>query len=159
MVVEAALRRGRAEAMPVLIEATCNQVNHEGGYTGMTPADFLRFVEEIAGRVELPRDHLILGGDHLGPNPWKALPAEEALKRAEAMIGAFVDAGFEKIHLATSMGSAGEPAALADELTVARASLVTSSCHPPAQGCIAWPPVSPSSSSRTVSCDGAQSRN
>ena len=24
---------------PIVIEATCNQVNQEGGYTGMTPAD------------------------------------------------------------------------------------------------------------------------
>ena len=120
MVIEAALRRGLAEAMPVLIEATCNQVNHEGGYTGMTPADFRRFVEEIAKRIGFPRDHLILGGDHLGPNPWKSLPAEEALKRAEAMVAAYVAGGFEKIHLDTSMGCAGEPEALADELTAAR---------------------------------------
>jgi tagatose-1,6-bisphosphate aldolase non-catalytic subunit AgaZ/GatZ len=35
----------------VLIEATCNQVNQDGGYTGMTPADFRRFVEDIAARV------------------------------------------------------------------------------------------------------------
>jgi D-tagatose-bisphosphate aldolase class II non-catalytic subunit len=121
MVIEAALKRGLAEAMPVLIEATCNQVNHEGGYTGMTPADFRRFVEVIAQRVGFPLDLLILGGDHLGPNPWKDLPADEALQRAEAMVAAYVAAGFEKIHLDTSMGCAGEPAALADELTARRA--------------------------------------
>ena len=121
MVIEATLRRGLAEAVPVLIEATCNQVNHEGGYTGMTPGDFRLFVEEIAQRVGFPRNLLILGGDHLGPNPWKGLPAEEALTRAEAMVSAFVAAGFEKIHLDTSMGCAGEPAALADELTARRA--------------------------------------
>ncbi len=121
MVIEATLRRGLAEAVPVLIEATCNQVNHEGGYTGMTPADFRRFVEEIAERVGFPRNQLILGGDHLGPNPWKSLPAEEALKRAEAMVAAYVAAGFEKIYLDTSMGCAGEPAALADDLTATRA--------------------------------------
>ena len=121
MVIEATLLRGLAESMPVLIEATCNQVNHEGGYTGMTPAGFRRFVEEIAERVGFPRDHLVLGGDHLGPNPWRSLPAEEALKRADAMVSAYVTAGFEKIHLDTSMGCAGEPAALADDLTATRA--------------------------------------
>jgi D-tagatose 6-phosphate 4-epimerase len=36
IVVEAALRQGKADDSPVLIEATCNQVNHQGGYTGMT---------------------------------------------------------------------------------------------------------------------------
>jgi D-tagatose-1,6-bisphosphate aldolase subunit GatZ/KbaZ len=126
MVIEAALRRGLAEDMPVLIEATCNQVNHEGGYTGMTPADFRRFVEAIAERVGFPLDHLILGGDHLGPNPWKTLPADAALRRAEVMIAAFVVAGFEKIHLDTSMGCAGEPAALSDALTAMRAARLAS---------------------------------
>jgi D-tagatose-1,6-bisphosphate aldolase subunit GatZ/KbaZ len=121
LVVEAALRRGKAENAAVLIEATCNQVNQEGGYTGMTPASFRGFVEQIAAHAGFSLDRLILGGDHLGPNPWRSLPAEPALERAEAMIAAYVDAGFRKIHLDTSMGCAGEPAALSDELTAARA--------------------------------------
>ena len=121
LVIEAALRRGKAANTAVLIEATCNQVNQEGGYTGMTPSGFRRFVEAIAARIGFPPDRLILGGDHLGPNPWKALPAEQALVSAEAMVGGYVDSGFQKIHLDTSMGCAGEPAALDDELTAARA--------------------------------------
>jgi len=70
LVVEAAFLEGLAVDTDVLIEATCNQVNQEGGYTGMTPADFRRFVEEIAARVDFDTRRLILGGDHLGPNPW-----------------------------------------------------------------------------------------
>ena len=31
------------------------------------------------------------------------------MARAEAMVAAYVEAGFEKIHLDTSMGCAGEP--------------------------------------------------
>lgn len=121
LVLEAALTRGKAEGVAVLIEATCNQVNHEGGYTGMTPAAFRRFVEDIAARVGFPLSHLILGGDHLGPNPWKSLPADEAMTRAEKMVAAYVEAGFRKIHLDTSMGCAGEPEALADDVTASRA--------------------------------------
>jgi len=121
LVIEAALRRGKAEQSAVLIEATCNQVNQEGGYTGMNPADFRRFVEAIATRIGFPPEQLILGGDHLGPNPWKALPAEDALTRAEAMIAAYVEAGFRKIHLDTSMGCSGEPEALDDAVTATRA--------------------------------------
>ena len=121
LVIEAALRRGLAASVQVLIEATCNQVNQEGGYTGMTPADFRRFVEGIARQLGFPLDRLILGGDHLGPNPWKSLPAEEAMLRAEAMVAAYVDAGFRKIHLDCSMGCAGEPAALNDETAATRA--------------------------------------
>jgi D-tagatose 6-phosphate 4-epimerase len=45
LVIEASFTAARHET--VLIEATCNQVNQEGGYTGMTPVNFRRFVEEI----------------------------------------------------------------------------------------------------------------
>ena len=121
IVIEAALSLALRTGRRVLIEATCNQVNQEGGYTGMTPADFRRFVEGIAARVGLDPSRVILGGDHLGPNPWKHLPADEAMQRAKAMIEAYARAGFAKLHLDTSMGCAGEPAALADEVTAERA--------------------------------------
>ncbi len=121
LVIEAALLEGIATATDVLIEATCNQVNQEGGYTGMTPADFRSFVEDIATRLGFDTSRLILGGDHLGPNPWKHLPADEAMQRADVMMDAFVRAGFTKIHLDTSMGCLGEPVALPDAVTAERA--------------------------------------
>ncbi|MBV2142359.1 D-tagatose-bisphosphate aldolase, class II, non-catalytic subunit [Falsochrobactrum sp. TDYN1] len=121
LVIEAALLEGVATNTDVLIEATCNQVNQDGGYTGMTPADFRRFVEEIAARVGFDTKRLVLGGDHLGPNPWKHLPAEEAMQKSDVMMDAFVRAGFTKIHLDTSMGCAGEPVALPDAVTAERA--------------------------------------
>ena len=121
VVIEAALLLARELGRTVLIEATCNQVNQDGGYTGMTPGDFRRFVEGIAARVNLDREKIVLGGDHLGPNPWKQFPADEAMKKAEAMIRAYAEAGFTKLHLDTSMGCRGEPAALADQVTAKRA--------------------------------------
>jgi D-tagatose-1,6-bisphosphate aldolase subunit GatZ/KbaZ len=121
LVIEAALLAAAEAGETALIEATCNQVNHEGGYTGLTPAAFRDVVLTIAARVGLPRERLILGGDHLGPNPWKHLPAEAALQRAGAMVRAYVEAGFAKIHLDTSMGCAGEPPGLADAVTAERA--------------------------------------
>ncbi|WP_449045151.1 D-tagatose-bisphosphate aldolase, class II, non-catalytic subunit [Paracoccus versutus] len=121
LAIEAAMRCTLPTPLPLLIEATCNQVNQDGGYTGMTPADFRRFVEEIAARVGFPLDRLILGGDHLGPNPWKSLPADQAMEKAEVMIRAFAAAGFTKLHLDCSMGCAGEPVALDDAQTAARA--------------------------------------
>jgi D-tagatose 6-phosphate 4-epimerase len=121
VVIEAALSLALRTDRRVLIEATCNQVNQEGGYTGMTPADFRKFVEGIAARVGLDPSRVILGGDHLGPNPWKHLPANEAMQRAKAMIEAYARAGFAKLHLDTSIGCAGERAALADEVTAERA--------------------------------------
>ncbi|PZO67353.1 MAG: D-tagatose-bisphosphate aldolase, class II, non-catalytic subunit [Paracoccus denitrificans] len=119
--IEAAIAAIGPTDLPLLIEATCNQVNQDGGYTGMTPADFRRFVEGIADRTGFPRDRLILGGDHLGPNPWKSLPADRAMEKADVMIRAFAAAGFTKLHLDCSMGCAGEPVALDDAETASRA--------------------------------------
>ncbi|TJV53816.1 MAG: D-tagatose-bisphosphate aldolase, class II, non-catalytic subunit [Mesorhizobium sp.] len=120
LVIEATLRHGAVHGADVLIEATCNQVNHEGGYTGMTPAAFRSFVETHAAGTGFLLDRLILGGDHLGPNPWKHLPAAEAMRNAAAMIDAYAGAGFTKLHLDTSMACADDPAALADETIAAR---------------------------------------
>jgi len=121
VVIRAALRHGLNHDDPVLIEATCNQVNQDGGYTGMTPADFRAFVETIADAVGFPKQRLLLGGDHLGPNPWKGLSAEDALAKSEVMIAAFVRAGFSKLHIDTSMGCLHEPVALNDHETAKRA--------------------------------------
>ncbi|PPC78730.1 D-tagatose-bisphosphate aldolase, class II, non-catalytic subunit [Pokkaliibacter plantistimulans] len=107
--------------LPLLIEATCNQVNQDGGYTGMTPQQFCTFVQHIALQAGFPVDRLIFGGDHLGPNPWKHLPAAQAMDKAEAMIQAYAAAGFSKLHLDCSMGCAGEPLALDDEVIASRA--------------------------------------
>lgn len=120
-VLRAALHHGRKTGGTVLIEATCNQVNHSGGYTGMTPADFAGAVMKIAREVSCPIGQIVLGGDHLGPNPWRDRPAEEALAEAEKMVAAYVAAGFRKIHLDASMGCKGEPFALDDETTAVRA--------------------------------------
>ena len=121
VVIEATLLLARDLGRTVLIEATCNQVNQDGGYTGMSPGDFRCFVEDIAARSNFDRERIVLGGDHLGPNPWKQLPADEAMSKAEAMIRAYAEAGFTKLHLDTSMGCRGEPAALADQETARRA--------------------------------------
>ncbi|WMY09602.1 D-tagatose-bisphosphate aldolase, class II, non-catalytic subunit [Paraburkholderia phenoliruptrix] len=121
-VLGAAMKQALDDDTPLLIESTSNQVDQFGGYTGMKPADFVRFVHLIADRTGLPRTRLILGGDHLGPNAWRSLPAEEAMQRAEALIDAYVSAGFTKIHLDTSMSCAGDPARLSDDVVAERAS-------------------------------------
>ncbi len=121
MVLEASMRATLPTKLPLLIEATCNQVNQDGGYTGMTPRDFRGFVERIADDAGFPAERIILAGDHLGPNPWKNFPAEEAMGKAEVMIRAFAAAGFSKLHLDCSMGCQGEPVALNDDETASRA--------------------------------------
>lgn len=121
MVLEASMVEAASRGLPVLVEATCNQVNHQGGYTGLTPASFRDFVYDIAEKVSFPREQILLGGDHLGPNPWRDLPVEEAMREAELMVHAYVEAGFEKIHLDTSMGCRNEDDYVAPEVTAERA--------------------------------------
>jgi D-tagatose-1,6-bisphosphate aldolase subunit GatZ/KbaZ len=103
LVIEAVIEKAIETGTYALIEATANQVNQFGGYTGMTPVDFAQFVRSIADGCGLPHDRLILGGDHLGPLVWKEQPLEEALAKAKDLIAAYVKAGFTKIHLDTSM--------------------------------------------------------
>ena len=121
LVIAAALEEAKAAGQHALIECTCNQVNHRGGYTGMTPADFVGSVRGIARSVGFPEDRLLFGGDHLGPNPWKNLPAGQAMEEAKLMMRAYAEAGIRKLHLDCSMGCAGEPRALDDATTARRA--------------------------------------
>lgn len=108
------LRTYRDDDALILVEATCNQVNQFGGYTGMTPADFATFARAIAEAEGVDPARLILGGDHLGPNPWKAEPAAVAMAKARDMVAGFVTAGFAKIHLDASMACGGEVLTEAD---------------------------------------------
>ena len=121
LVLEAAVLQALADGSYLLAEATSNQVDQFGGYTGMTPADFRDLVLDIAGRHGLPEDRIVLGGDHLGPNRWQELPAEEAMKNADDLIEAYVDAGFTKIHLDCSMPCADDPTPLGDDIVAERA--------------------------------------
>ena len=102
-VIRAAMQSALEKQEFVLIEATANQVNQYGGYTGMRPVDFRNFVLAAAGEEGFPGEKIILGGDHLGPLVWKAETAEEAMNKAAEMIKQYVSAGFTKIHLDASM--------------------------------------------------------
>ncbi|ECE9764430.1 tagatose-bisphosphate aldolase, partial [Salmonella enterica subsp. enterica serovar Typhimurium] len=123
LVIESALLFDLNTDNKVLIEATSNQVNQFGGYTGMKPADFRDFVYGIAQEVGFPRERLILGGDHLGPNCWQNEPAAAAMEKSVELIKAYVAAGFSKIHLDASMSCADDPTPL-DPMVVARRAAV-----------------------------------
>lgn len=107
-VLEAGMHQAAADGSRLLIEATCNQVNQFGGYTGMTPADFSAYVATIAAAVNFPVENILLGGDHLGIHPWQSEAADVAMAKASDMVKAFVQAGFRKIHLDTSMAAASD---------------------------------------------------
>ncbi len=120
-VLRAAAEQAVADGSLLLVEATSNQVNQFGGYTGLRPMDFRECVEEIAANAGLALQNLVLGGDHLGPNPWRKLPAEQALAHGEEMVAEYVSAGFTKIHLDASMSCGGDGEHLSDQQIALRA--------------------------------------
>jgi D-tagatose-1,6-bisphosphate aldolase subunit GatZ/KbaZ len=147
IVIEASLRHALKHSDGlVLFEATCNQVNQDGGYTGMTPVDFVKFVHGLADLVGFDATRIVLGGDHLGPNPWTSLDADAAMAKAEVMVGAYVAAGFRKIHLDCSMSCAGDPVPLPESEIVRRAVRLAKAAEAaharvPKNGAAAEPPV------------------
>lgn len=107
-VLRAILAYAKTTGFPTVIEATCNQVNQDGGYTGMTASDFMAWLRGMAAEAGVPMDQLILGGDHLGPNPWRSEPLDVAMDKARTLVKSYVKAGFTKIHLDASMACGGE---------------------------------------------------
>ncbi len=108
MVLRTAMREVRARDGVLLVEATANQVNQAGGYTGMTPADFAAFIAQMAAAADLPAERIVLGADHLGPHVWRHLTSEPAMTAAMVLTRECVAAGFRKIHLDTAAGCADD---------------------------------------------------
>ena len=140
LVLEAAFAQAAHDRSPLLIEATCNQVNQEGGYTGMTPAQFRDYVHTIAKEMNFPTEKLLLGGDHLGPNPWRVQSAATAMDKACAMVSAYAAAGFSKIHLDASMLCGDDPRTLANAEIADRAARFCEAAELAARG-LACKPV------------------
>lgn len=120
LALEIILKRAKLLNAPVLIEATANQVNQYGGYTGMLPVDFYEMIQKMADEIGVPKHLIILGGDHLGPLTWQNLPEKEAMEKSIELVYQYALAGFTKIHLDTSMKVADDPEGLLSTETIAR---------------------------------------
>lgn len=108
-VLEACIKQAKADETILLVESTSNQVDQFGGYTGMKPVDFVNFIYLLAQKNGFSKEMVLLGGDHLGPNAWQKLSAEEAMSNAKVLIEEYVKAGYLKIHLDTSMFCGDDP--------------------------------------------------
>ena len=118
-VIAAAAHHAASDGSFLHVESTSSQVNQFGGYTGQNPEQFARFVREIARREGLSDDEILLGGDHLGPYPWRNEPAAVAMEKAQGLVRACVLAGYQKIHLDASMACADDEKNALDEHTIA----------------------------------------
>ena len=126
LAIMAVLEHAEAAGIPALIEATANQVNQFGGYTGMLPVDFAAYVKQLS---EGRKCEVILGGDHLGPLVWRSLPEKEAMDNAAKLISQYVAAAFSKIHIDTSMRLADDPPTLPNEIIAKRAAFLCKSAE------------------------------
>lgn len=116
------MKQALADRSDLLVEATCNQVNQFGGYTGMTPAGYVNYIHGLANQAGLPKERLQIGGDHLGPHVWRQEPADSAMQKALDLVQTCVKAGYRKIHLDAGMTLGGDPGPpLPPELAARRA--------------------------------------
>ena len=118
-VIAAAACEAKVNNSILHVESTSSQVNQFGGYTGQNPEQFASFVRAAAARTGLPDDRILLGGDHLGPFPWRREPAAVAMEKAHGLVRSCVLAGYQKIHLDASMACADDHTTGPDERTVA----------------------------------------
>lgn len=102
-VLEAAVRAAAANRMPLLLAATLNQVDRDGGYTGWTPHDFVARVAEWAATYRCPAppypclDH---GGPWLKDAHARAgLGLAEATAEVKTSLTACLEAGYALLHL------------------------------------------------------------
>ncbi|MBV9479956.1 MAG: class II D-tagatose-bisphosphate aldolase, non-catalytic subunit [Acidobacteria bacterium] len=116
-VIAAGARESRENRSVLHIESTSSQVNQFGGYTGQNPEQFCKFVRQLARDAGLSHEQILLGGDHLGPFPWRSKTASTAMANAHGLVRACVLAGYQKIHLDASMACADDHSL--DERTVA----------------------------------------
>ena len=107
-VLKEALKYSLSKNGIVLIESTCNQVNQFGGYTGMLPVDFREYVLSIASETGFPKKRVIVGGDHIGPFPFRNESSSIAMEKARGLIKNCVEAGYKKIHIDASMPLKGD---------------------------------------------------
>lgn len=102
-VIKAAFRAAKRNNAPIMFAATLNQVDNDGGYTGMTQKDFVRVM-----RVEAKRNNFtgpyIAAIDHGGPwlkdiQTLEMWPYEKAMDAVKKSYEAALLAGYELIHV------------------------------------------------------------
>ena len=118
-VIEAAFQQSLADGSLLHLESTSSQVNQFGGYTSSTPSQFAQWIDSKAKEVGLPANRILLGGDHLGPFPWRNEGSATAMEKACSLVRDCIAAGYQKVHLDASMGCADDPKPGISERTIA----------------------------------------
>jgi D-tagatose-1,6-bisphosphate aldolase subunit GatZ/KbaZ len=102
-VTEAAVKVAAANRMPMLLAATLNQVDRDGGYTGWAPGQFVARVGEYARRYHWDGP-LYPCLDHGGPwlkdaHTLARLSLSETMTEVKASLVACLEAGYQLLHI------------------------------------------------------------
>jgi len=138
-VIDAAIQQALEDGNCLHVESTSSQVNQFGGYTGMTPKQFADGMRVAAASAGLPPGRVLLGADHLGPFAWRSEPSATAMAKACDLAGLCIRAGYQKIHLDTSMPCGDDK--ILDEKTVAERAAIL--CRAAEDACEDMPTDSP----------------
>jgi D-tagatose-1,6-bisphosphate aldolase subunit GatZ/KbaZ len=102
-VIKAALRSAKRCNSPVKFAATLNQVDTDGGYTGLTQQEFVKTIKEQARIINFTGP-VIVAVDHGGPwlkdiHRTEKWPLEKTMDWVKKSFEAAVDAGYDLIHV------------------------------------------------------------
>lgn len=102
-VIKASLRAARRWNSPIKFAATLNQVDLDGGYTGLTQEEFVKTIRLEAGRLNL-QVPVIIAVDHGGPwlkdaHAAVKLSFEDTFNAIKKSFEASIKAGYDLIHV------------------------------------------------------------
>jgi D-tagatose-1,6-bisphosphate aldolase subunit GatZ/KbaZ len=102
-VINAALRSAKRNNAPIKFAATLNQVDLDGGYTGLTPAQFVKTIRQEAEAIHFTGP-VIIAIDHGGPwlkdvHAREKWTYENTLAAVRRSFEGAIDAGYDLIHV------------------------------------------------------------
>jgi tagatose-1,6-bisphosphate aldolase non-catalytic subunit AgaZ/GatZ len=102
-VIRAALKSAKRCNAPIKFAATLNQVDLDGGYTGLTQYEFVKTVRNHARNLSVTSP-VIIAIDHGGPwlkdiHRTEKWSYEKTMNAVKASFEAAIDAGYELIHI------------------------------------------------------------
>jgi tagatose-1,6-bisphosphate aldolase non-catalytic subunit AgaZ/GatZ len=106
-VIETSIQISKLMDFPLMFVATLNQIDIDGGYTGLTPRDFVKLVEKEVEKQEY-NGPVIIALDHGGPwlkdkHVTERYNFEEAMDWTMKSIEACIKAGYDLLHIDTTI--------------------------------------------------------
>lgn len=102
-VIKASLRAAKRNNAPIKFATTLNQVDYDGGYTGLTQSDFVRLVKKECEKINFTGP-VIIAIDHGGP--WlkdkqniERWDLETAMAGVKKSFEKAIEAGYDLIHV------------------------------------------------------------